>query len=66
MRQPARSSNRASGMILVKYVPDIPVFAEGWLLYAIASPLPQWVEVVLHFSRLNLPEPPTVTVEPLP
>jgi len=47
-------------------VPDIPVFVEGWLLYAVASPLPEWVEVVLHFSRLNLPEPPAVTVEPLP
>jgi hypothetical protein len=35
-------------------------------IYAIASPLPQWVEVVFHFSRLNLPEPPTVTVKPLP
>jgi hypothetical protein len=33
-------------------------------IYAIASPLPEWVEVV--FSRLNLPEPPAVTVEPLP
>lgn len=46
-------------------VPDIPVFADGWLLYAVASPLPEWVEVVLHFSRLNLPEPPAVTVLPL-
>lgn len=43
-------------------VPDIPVFAEGWLLYAVASPLPEWIDVVLHFSRLNLPEPPAVTV----
>lgn len=46
-------------------VADIPVFAEGWLLYAVASPLPEWIDVVLHFSRLNLPEPPAVTVLPL-
>jgi hypothetical protein len=46
-------------------VPDIPVFAEGWLLYPVANPLPAWVEVTLHFNRINVPDPPEVTVLPL-
>ena len=46
-------------------VPDIPVFIEGWLLYAVATPMPSWVEMTLHFSRINISEPPAVTVLPV-
>jgi len=46
-------------------VPDIPVFAEGGLLYAIAEPLPPWLDVTLHFNRIRAPDPPDVTVMPL-
>lgn len=46
-------------------VPDIPVFAEGWLLYALAEPAPAWLDVTLRFNRIRAPEPPEVTVVPL-
>lgn len=46
-------------------VPNLPVLRDGWVLYALAKPAPAWVDVTLRFQRINVPEAPRVTIQPI-
>ena len=44
---------------------DLPVLQNEWFLYAVASPAPPWLDMILNFERLGMNEPPPVSVHHL-
>lgn len=50
------------------HIPYFPTYEDEWLLYAVANPLPPWIELTISFSTIGGPEPdlPSVNVIQVP